>query len=222
MAQIDLYDTLTYKPKSNGINVQLILQQATCKGWLMKHTAPTFSFIRNSKKRYIVLVDRMLYSFKSEAPDTYKEFFEITRNTHAFATDKFTGELYCIEIKKMGLDDSNSWYLQADDAASMKMWLDTIKRTIAWIQKNDESLVCTKSSLMQIAVEQEGLVSRTNSISSGHSTLSDITDLTRHSSLTKRPYLSFSSSNQSMPIIIPPQLPPPKTQPPPVPSYAYF
>lgn len=225
MVEIDLNDPLTFKPTSNGIiHVDIILKYAKCSGWIIKHRAPTFSFMKHSKKRYIVLVDRMLYSFKSSTPDTYKEFFEITKNTQAFATDKFAGELYCIEIRKMGLDDSNSWYLQAENSESMKMWLDNIKQTIAWIQRNDgngTNLAYGKSSLLPTA-EQDEYNSRTSSIASSHSTLSDFTNLTRHSSLSKRPYLSSSSSSQSMPIIIPPQLPPPKTQPPPIPSYAYL
>ncbi|KAL9538985.1 hypothetical protein MBANPS3_010543 [Mucor bainieri] len=133
-SMLDLNDPATFRPKAHGIHVDVILQQATCSGWLTKHIAPTFSFMKSNKRRYVVLVDRLLYAFKSETPDTYREFFELTKDTHAFVTDQFAGQLYCIEVKKMGQLEASSWFLQADDAESMKLWLDRIKRTIAWLR----------------------------------------------------------------------------------------
>jgi hypothetical protein len=153
-SMLDLNDPQTYRPKAHGIHVDVILQQATCSGWLTKHRAPTFSFMKNIKRRYIVLVDRMLYGFKSETPETYREFLELTKNTHAFVTDQFAGELYCIEIKKMGCDDASSWFLQADDAESMKLWLDRIKRTIAWLRTGTSGTI-TIGCLTTITTEEE-------------------------------------------------------------------
>lgn len=152
---LNLNDPSTYRPRPDGTQVDLIFVQATCAGWLKKHRAPTFSFMKSTKRRYIVLVDRMLYAFKSEKPDNYREFLELTKNTHVFVTDQFAGELYCIEIKKMGhCDDSSSWFLQADNAESMKLWLDRIKRTIVLLRAGHYNTI-TKDTLTNVTTEED-------------------------------------------------------------------
>ncbi|CAO3651779.1 unnamed protein product [Mucor fragilis] len=281
-SMLDLNDPATFRPKAHGIHVDVILQQATCSSWLTKHVAPTFSFMKSTKRRYVVLVDRLLYAFKSETPDTYREFFELTKDTHAFVTDQFAGQLYCIEIKKMGQLEAYSWFLQADDAESMKLWLDRIKRTIAWL-RNGTSGTITKGSLTKITTEDEEYsriannarqaiyssptssqsnVSLSDSNSWSHSLNSPFiatattiaptpTQFINTNFIENDSVLSFSSSEYSpmeqnsgfsgsrksslrlarpnvssqsnytiMPI--PAQLPPPKSQPPPIPSYAYL
>ncbi|KAL0144384.1 hypothetical protein V8B55DRAFT_1486091 [Mucor lusitanicus] len=283
-SMLDLNDPATFRPKAHGINVDVVLQQATCSGWLTKHIAPTFSFMKSTKRRYVVLVDRLLYAFKSETPDTYREFFELTKDSHAFVTDQFAGQLYCIEIKKMGQLEAYSWFLQADDAESMKLWLDRIKRTIAWL-RNGTSGTITKGSLTKITTEDEEYsriannanqaiynsptssqsnVSLSDSNSWPHSLNSSFIATTTTITPTPTQFintnyiendsvLSFSSSEYSpmernssfsgsrksslrlarpnvpspsnytiMPAALPPQLPPPKCQPPPIPSYAYL
>jgi hypothetical protein len=286
-SQLDLNDPATYRPRANGIHVDLILQQATITGWLTKHRAPTFSFMKNIKRRYVVLVDRFLYAFKSETPETYREFLELTVNSHAFVTDQFSGALFCIEIKKMGYDDS--WFLQADDAETMKLWLDRIKRTISWLREGHSGTI-TKTSLAKVITEEEeyslaaanarqaiydspsssksnisidtctssssiifplpppsqqnsihhqsqpsspisshyenGSISSFQSSVGGFSSseYSAMDSPRRKSSLrVSRPSLSSSNySNNTIPTVLPPQLPPPKSLPPPVPSYAYL
>lgn len=186
---IDINDPAIYKPSSNGIHLDIIFQQAICSGWLTKHRAPNFAFMKSTKRRYVVLVDRMLYSFKSERPTTYREFFEITKDTHAYVT-----EGYCIEIKKKGYDDLNSiWQLQADNVESMKLWLSRIKRVIDLLKNNDNSRAILKYEMID--------TTRKNSTRSFSSTSSN------HS-------LSRTNSLLSLP----PQLPPPKSLPPPIPS----
>lgn len=273
---LDFNDPATFRPRADGIHVNVILQHATLVGWLTKHRTPTFSFMKNIKRRYVVLVDRMLYTFKAEKADTYREFLELTPNTNAFVTDQFSGVLFCIEIKKKGVDES--WFLQADDAESMKLWLDRIKRTISWLRAGYTGTI-TKSSLSQIITEEEeySLVaasvrkqgiyqsaesSKSNtSIESGSSSsivfplpptsqpssptsfipqqyengsvtsFQSSADFSaseysvdtprRHSSLRMtRPSLISVSS---LPTVLPPQLPPPKSQLPPIPSsYASY
>ncbi|KAI8059381.1 uncharacterized protein B0P05DRAFT_558408 [Gilbertella persicaria] len=278
-SMLDINDPKTFRPRPSGIHVNLILQHANCTGWLTKHRAPTFSFIKTIKKRYVVLVDRFLYSFKTETPETYREFLELTKNTHAFATDKFTGALFCIEIKKMGHEDSSSWFLQVEDAESMKMWLDKIKRTIALIRA-DHATTITSRDLSHITTEEQeySLIAARPSIStssqsnisleqpendsiwlqSSHSSSigqaisqpsspilsspineneslysypssvgfsSEYSIERQHSYDPPRRHSSLRTSNHSnshIPAVLPPQLPPPKTQPPPIPSYAYL
>lgn len=150
--QLDIHDPISYRPRANGTNLNLIFQQAIHSGWMTKHKAPTFSFMKNVKPRFIVLVDRMLYSFKSETPEVYREFFELTPTTNAYVTDQMSGVLFCIEIKKKGQDDS--WYLQAEDAESMKVWLDRIKRTISCLRSTSTGII-TRSDLLNITTEEE-------------------------------------------------------------------
>ncbi|KAI8642920.1 hypothetical protein BD408DRAFT_415849 [Parasitella parasitica] len=284
-SMLDLSDPQTYRPKLHGIHVDAILQQATCSGWLNKHRAPTFSFMKNIKRRYVVLVDRMLYAFKLETPDTYREFLELTKNTHAFVTDQFAGELFCIEIRKVGPDDTCSWFLQADDAESMKLWLNRIKKTVALLRAGtSDNTTITEESLATITTEDEEYariahnvkkqviysspassqsnvslsdsnswphslsssfittsinpvqpITHSNNMenesilsfaSSDYSSILDINpsfNSSRKSSLrVARPSLSSSSTNYSLPAVLPPQLPPPKSQPPPIPSYAFL
>jgi hypothetical protein len=200
---INLNDPALYKPTSKGVPLKLIFQQATCQGWLTKHQAPTFSFMKSQKKRYVVLVDRLLYTFKSETPDSYREFLEINKNTHAFATDQFSG-LYCIEIKKVSPNETVSWYLQAEDAETMKLWLSKIRSTIVWLA-SDEKGAYTKETI------------RKKSIASSVAT-------TTSSSEAKSDYLGNNHHHRPyrVPSVLPPQLPPPKNLPPPIPSENYF
>ncbi|GAA5795932.1 hypothetical protein EDC94DRAFT_619793 [Helicostylum pulchrum] len=153
--QFDMNDPSSYKPRANGVNVGLILQQAIHSGWMIKHRTPTFSFMKSSKPRLVVLVDRMLYTFKSNTPEIYREFYELTANTNAYVTDQISGVLFCIEIKKKGHEEA--WYLQADDAESMKVWLDRIKRTISCVRasNNNSTGTITSASLLNITTEEE-------------------------------------------------------------------
>lgn len=252
--ELDLNDPSTYRPRADGIHVRIILQQAILTGWLTKHRAPTFSFMKNIKKRYVVLVDRMLYTFKSETAETYREFLELTINTNAFVTDQFSGALYCIEIKKKGVDES--WFLQADNAETMKIWLDRIKRTISLLREGHPNTI-TKESLSTIKTEEEeyslashskrnlsisskSSSSDSNSISfplpptqhyNYESSISSFQSISEYSSIdtpTTRRQSSLTRHNNnntrssSLPSVLPPQLPPPKSELPPIPSYAYL
>ncbi|KAI8879012.1 hypothetical protein K501DRAFT_257588 [Backusella circina FSU 941] len=209
---INLNDPAVYRPTPKGIPLKLIFQQATCQGWLTKHQAPTFSFMKTQKKRYVVLVDRLLYTFKSETPDSYREFLEINKHTHAFATDLFSG-LYCIEIKKVSPSETVSWYLQAEDAETMKVWLSNIRSTIAWLV-DDEQGAYTKDTIRKKSIASSVLTTSSSDTKSdshyyGNNNNNNINHHHHH-----RPY--------RVPSVLPPQLPPPKSMPPPIPSENYF
>ncbi|ORZ25457.1 hypothetical protein BCR42DRAFT_400212 [Absidia repens] len=127
-------DVTSFRPTLTGIHSHIIWQHATLKGYLTKHIPPVFSFTRNRKRRFVILADRFLYAFKTDTPtDKYREFFELGPNTQAFVTDRMANTLYCIEIRKPGADDSSTWYLQAEDAEGMKMWLERLKKTIQYM-----------------------------------------------------------------------------------------
>ncbi|KAG2195059.1 hypothetical protein INT47_003925 [Mucor saturninus] len=223
----DIEDPMTFRPRACGIAVDLILQQANLTGWLTKHRPPTFSFLKNIKRRYVVLVDRLLYSFKSTQPDTYREFFELTANTNAYVTDQVTGVLFCIEIKKKGHEDS--WFLQADNAEDMKMWLDRIKRTISCLRTPGLTGTITSQKLAEIMTEcEEYSTIAGNHRSSSTSSISDLSVAfpmppcspisSIHDSINRK----SSQRSYSISSNLPPQLPPPTSLPPPIPSYAYI
>ncbi|PHZ09433.1 uncharacterized protein RHIMIDRAFT_262722 [Rhizopus microsporus ATCC 52813] len=221
-SQLDLDDPSTYKPRSNGIYIDVIFQQAICSGWLTKHKAPTFAFMKSVKKRFIVLVDRMLYAFKSETPNTYREFFEITKDTHAYVTDHISGVPYCIEIRKMGYDDyssNSSWYLQAEDVETMKKWLSHIKHVIICLrEEKDTNKTITRERLRAVNTEEEEFSRLSTRVINDNSTSS-----TDSSSVDTTDYMSRKSSLKINTGNLPPQLPPPKSLPPPTPSsYSYL
>ncbi|KAI9247353.1 hypothetical protein BY458DRAFT_494568 [Sporodiniella umbellata] len=151
-------DPAMYRPTAQGIHLEMILQQASCTGWLTKYRPPTFAFLKSSKKRYVVLVDRLLYTFKSDTPDMYRDFFEITPETHAYVTDGM-GVPYCIEVRKY---PDTLWILQAGDVDTMKRWLGTIKRVIAWLRLENQSLFLSKKRLDSIQIEPEYKLSRSS------------------------------------------------------------
>lgn len=225
----DINDPMTFRPRASGINIKLIMQQAIHTGWLTKHRAPIFSFMKNIKRRYVVLVDRMLYSFKAETAETYREFIELTVNTNAFVTDQISGILFCIEIKKKGQEES--WYLQADDAESMKIWLDRIKRTISWLRAGHTGTI-TNASLLEVTTEDEeySMVAGNRLYDSACSSISDMSiafpmpPCSPISSIhyENEPRRKSSQRSYSLSTVVPPQLPPPTSQPPPIPSYAYL
>ncbi|OBZ84619.1 hypothetical protein A0J61_07333 [Choanephora cucurbitarum] len=269
---LDTNNPETFMPRPNGTHINLILQHANHVDWMTKHRVPGFSLMKSAKKRYIVLVDRILYAFKTETPTQYRSFFILTKDTYAFATDKFAP--FCIEIRKT--DTSTSWFLQAESADMMKTWLDKIKRTIGLIRQEHNTLI-TNYQLTQVTTEEEayamalGKQPSSASLKSYQSSLSterrpsftsstfssfipdalvyqpstpvSLSHPDEHESLSsypsspglstryfaegnrscelpKRqvPSMSKFASTSTLPAILPPQLPPPRTQPPPIPS----
>ncbi|KAG0167010.1 hypothetical protein DFQ28_006701 [Apophysomyces sp. BC1034] len=128
-------DPALFRPNPTGINPPLIWHHCTLKGWLTKHVPPAFSFTKSRKKRFVILADRMLYTFKTDQQTNhYREFMELTPSTSVFVTDHFAGVPYCIEIRKIK-EETNHWYLQAPDAETMKLWLERLKKTIHWLRQ---------------------------------------------------------------------------------------
>ncbi|KAF7728758.1 hypothetical protein EC973_005596 [Apophysomyces ossiformis] len=137
----NLDDPALFRPRPSGINTPLIWQHCTMKGWLTKHIPPTFSFTKTKKKRFIILADRMLYTFKTDhQTGQFREFMELTKSTNVFVTDQFAGVPYCIEIRKPS-EETIHWYLQAPDAETMKLWLERLKKTIYWLRENHAGTV---------------------------------------------------------------------------------
>ncbi|KAJ8660815.1 hypothetical protein O0I10_003458 [Lichtheimia ornata] len=149
-----------FGPVHGQVQSDVVWHYFTLRGWLTKHVPPSYSFTKSSKLRYLILADRMLYVFKNDRPTLqYREFFELTKDTQVFVSDRFTGVLYCLVISKRDGLDQKKWYLECADAETMKEWLDKLKKTVAWLKENDNiNSVITLSKLSNIQSEHDALV----------------------------------------------------------------
>ncbi|KAI9493945.1 hypothetical protein BDB00DRAFT_762919 [Zychaea mexicana] len=192
----EIHDLALFRPSYGGVNISAVWENCTMRGWMTKHIPPSYSFTKTKKQRYVILADRMLYTFKTETPTShYREFFELTKDTSVFVTDYITGVMYCIEVTKLA-GEKKSWYLQCETAEHMKMWLDRLKKTVAWLR--DDKLrkrVVTN----QYEWDNASVNSRMSVPPSHH-----------------HPHQT-SSSAPLHPSSIPPQQPPPRSAPPPPP-----
>ncbi|KAI7856131.1 hypothetical protein BDC45DRAFT_504379 [Circinella umbellata] len=150
-------DPALFRPSPGGVNITAVWQNCTMRGWMTKHIPPSYSFTKTKKKRYVVLADRMLYTFKTDKPTAhYREFFQLTKDTSVFVTDFITGAMFCIEVTKLA-GEKKSWYLQCQSADHMKLWLDRLKKTVAWLRDVGEGVV-TNRDLAKIQTEHDALV----------------------------------------------------------------
>ncbi|KAI8340470.1 hypothetical protein BC941DRAFT_417348 [Chlamydoabsidia padenii] len=237
----------SYRPTAAGIHQHIIWPHATMKGFLTKHLPPSpmLSLVtKHRKRRYVILADRFLYCFKTDTPThKYRDYMELRRDTQVFVTDHLAGVLYCIEIRNTG----TTWFLQADHADSMKVWLERLKKTIHYLADTDNEGPITKDKLHLVHSPEDvfimngGGIDTDSSSSSSSLTYSprssqhDIYGDTGTSIGPMSPGLYRSHRNSSarsslsnedhrikslLPDVLPPQLPPPTSKlPPPPPSY---
>ncbi|CAO3617941.1 unnamed protein product [Cunninghamella blakesleeana] len=168
-------DLVAYKPSIHGIQSHIIWPNAIMKGYLIKHIPPTFSFTKNRKRRFVILADRYIYTFKHEEPNNkYRDVLELGPESQAFVTDHLSGVLYCIEIRK-STNDQHPWFLQAENAEAMKLWLDKIRKVIQFVvQYGKEKGPVQQDKLTQwihpLSSTDESLVMlHGNSVEDGHS-----------------------------------------------------
>ncbi|CAM0134879.1 unnamed protein product [Umbelopsis sp. WA50703] len=122
-----------FHPKHGQIALGIVKPHATIAGWLGNHIPASFGFSKQWKQRYFVLVDSMLFIFKTDDPTmTWRNFMELNKDTIVFVTNAFSNKLYCLEIRKPGQE--RSWYIQTDGAEELKRWLGELKDTIKWIR----------------------------------------------------------------------------------------
>lgn len=195
---LDLNDPTTYRPQTMETHAAALWPYAVLGGWMTKHMPPAFSFTKTRHRRYVLLLDRHIYTFKTDSPKSdFREYFQLTANTDVFATDQFPGVLYCLEIARK--EDGRTWYLQADDAEDMKTWMDRFRKAIKWLRLEQPG-VFTISQLLEM--------DRRSSESSNN-----IFDTT--TTITTAPTWR---QRQPLPRDLPPQRPPPTRRPPPPPS----
>ncbi|KAI9032852.1 hypothetical protein CLU79DRAFT_728364 [Phycomyces nitens] len=218
-------DPSTYAPHGSSINDKAIWENATMRGWIIKHQPPSFSFTSQKKPRYLILSDRMIYTFKTDQQTPhFKEFFELTKSTHVFVTDQFTGVPHCLEVRK-SYRESYSWFLQAPDAPTMMLWLERLKKTLFWL-RTDPIGTASLEVLANINIEEN----YGQQFIAGNQDLGDTPPLTPGIDESSS-WDVHSSNHQSwapsavrcrLPAILPPQPPPPTTRPPPIPSEYTF
>ncbi|EIE85131.1 hypothetical protein RO3G_09841 [Rhizopus delemar RA 99-880] len=223
------------------VSVRYALEHAICSDWMYKYETPTFSFAKSWKKRYCVLMDRTVYVFKSlKLTSPAKEYFVLTEDTFVFVTEEFK-KGYVIEIRKPNF----KWNIRCNSIDQMKSWLDLMKKVIACIKIGyDDNLNFTilssitltddyrilipnstqntrfsnRQSLPTPSIENNINPSVTLNRKSSTSTTSTLSS--PHSTSTIRRLSSQRQSLSEIPdweTIIPPQLPPPRTRPPPIP-----
>ncbi|KAI8139976.1 hypothetical protein BJV82DRAFT_624629 [Fennellomyces sp. T-0311] len=238
-----VHDPALFRPSYGGVNVSAVWESCTMRGWMTKHIPPSYSFTKTKKRRFVILADRMLYTFKVDQPTPhYREFFELTKDTIVFVTDYISGAMYCIEITKI-VGEKKSWYMQCDNAEHMKLWLDRLKKTVAWLREGDSRGVVTSRVLAKVQTEHDALVNNVvaNCSSSSESIISSSSSPIRSSLYYEQPILdqqdlyyadqyewdaqesshSLSPPTASPQQLLPPQQPPPRSAPPPPPIHHY-
>ncbi|KAI9499035.1 hypothetical protein BDB00DRAFT_924816 [Zychaea mexicana] len=109
------------------MSVKAALENAIYSNYLHKYETPSFAFARSWKRRYVVLVDRIVYVFKSsKSTNPAREHFILTDDTLVFVSEEFQ-KSYVVEIRK----PLCKWYLRCESASQMKFWLEAMKKIVA-------------------------------------------------------------------------------------------
>ncbi|KAI9261061.1 hypothetical protein BY458DRAFT_516154 [Sporodiniella umbellata] len=191
------------------VAVRYANEHAICSDWLRKYETPTFSFTKSWKSRYVVLMGRMVYVFKTVKPtQPAKENFLLTEDTFVFVTEEFK-KGYVIELRK----PKAKWHLRCSSTDQMKTWLDAMKKIVACIKVGYEG-VLTADRLALVTLTEDYRIrtlpqennNRPVTLCKGLSTVRRLSP--QRQSLSEIP---------DWETLIPPQLPPPRTKPPPIP-----
>ncbi|KAI9360299.1 hypothetical protein BD770DRAFT_385263 [Pilaira anomala] len=222
------------------MSVKYAIENAISTDWLYKHEQPsTFGFGRTWKRRLFILVDRIVFIFKtSKATNPAKEHFLLTQDTFVFVTEEFK-KGFIIELRKPGC----KWYIRCESVNQMRLWLEFMKKIVACIKIGYDG-VLSNSILSSITltddyriliptvnehtkrINRQSLPTKVFHIKKSATT----TTTTSHSfipsssaSYSSPSLLSSFPQRQSLAEIpdwettLPPQLPPPRSKPPPVP-----
>lgn len=132
------------------MSVKVALENAICSGWLYKHDPPSFAFQRSWKRRFVVLVDRIVYIFKSDkATNPAREHFLLTDDTLVFVSEEFKRG-FVLELRK----PLCKWFLRCESAAEMKFWLEAMKKIVACSKLGHQGTL-TASSLATLKLTDD-------------------------------------------------------------------
>ncbi|KAF7728273.1 hypothetical protein EC973_006447 [Apophysomyces ossiformis] len=108
------------------MSAKLALDHAVCSDWLHKHNPSSFAFGRSWKRRFVAIVNRTVYIFKSEKPTVpAHEHFLLTEDTMVFVSEK-SKKGFVLELRK----PLCQWHLRCSSVAQMKDWLETMKKIV--------------------------------------------------------------------------------------------
>ncbi|KAI8974628.1 hypothetical protein BDB01DRAFT_805819 [Pilobolus umbonatus] len=182
----------------------------------------SFTFTKTWKRRYVVLVDRVVFIFKtSKSTSPPKEHFTLTDDTFVFVTEEFK-KGYVIELRK----PSVRWYIRCDSITQMKSWLESMKKVVACIKIGfDGVLSSTMLSSISLSEDYRIIIHQPITMNPHRKSLPPINTLNTRYPIPHVSTVSSSSSvkRQSLAEIpdweasIPPQLPPPTSKLPAVP-----
>lgn len=220
------------------MSVKLAIDTCIVSDWLCKYEQPTFAFSRSWKRRLFVLVDRIVYNFKSSKSTTpAKEHFVLTDDTFVFVTEEFKRG-FIIELRK----PLCKWFIRCESVNQMRSWLEAMKKIVACIKIGYDGLlnssilasvkltddyrilIPSKVAAMQLDKKQHYRQSLPVSMTFNSNNNHDILPHNRKRPHSSSSTLAAAKHRQSLAeipdweSILPPQLPPPKSRPPPVPS----
>jgi hypothetical protein len=200
------------------MSVKQAENEAIQSDWMLKYHIPSFTFARTWKRRLFILVDNIVFLFKSlKSTQPAKEHFVLTNDTLVFVTEEFK-KGYVIELRKPLM----TWYIRCESIQQMRTWLESMKKIVACI-KIGYSGRLSKSILSSITLTDDYriLIPPSKSFRQSLPPLAGAATPKLH---INRTYSLQHHSRQSLTEIpdwetmIPPQLPPPTCKPPPIPS----
>ncbi|KAI8070296.1 hypothetical protein BDF21DRAFT_454395 [Thamnidium elegans] len=197
------------------MSVKYALEHAINSDWLHKYEQPsTFGFGRSWKRRLFVLVDRIVYIFKTSKPtNPAREHFLLTNDTFVFVTEEFK-KGFIIELRK----PLCKWYIRCESVNQMRQWLESMKKIVACIKIGYDG-VLSSPILSSIRLTDDYRIL----IPTAHENSKRLNRQSLPAMVTTRSSTPFRPQRQSLAEIpdwestLPPQLPPPRSKPPPVP-----
>ncbi|OBZ81950.1 hypothetical protein A0J61_09999 [Choanephora cucurbitarum] len=200
------------------MSAKTALESCMLSGWMQKYETPTFAFSRSWKPRMFVLLDRILFVFKSnKLTNPAREYFVLTEDTFVFVTEEFK-KGYVIELRK----PLCKWFIRCESIDQMKQWLEAMKKIVACIKIGYDGLL-NEAILKSITLTDDYRILIPSHIKKSYRQslpLSLDCQLSRQGSLQPKKKKGKRQSLAEIPdweSTIPSQLPPPTTKPPPVP-----
>ncbi|GAA5801665.1 hypothetical protein HPULCUR_007114 [Helicostylum pulchrum] len=202
------------------MSVKYALEHAINSDWLHKYEQPsTFGFGRSWKRRLFVLVDRIVYIFKtSKSTNPAREHFLLTDDTFVFVTEEFK-KGFIIELRK----PLCKWYIRCESVNQMRQWLESMKKIVACIKIGYDGVLSSPIlSSIRLTDDYRILIPTAHENSKRLNRQSLPTMVTTRpstpsSSLQLRPQRQSLTEIPDWESTLPPQLPPPRSKPPPVP-----
>ncbi|KAI8092413.1 uncharacterized protein B0P05DRAFT_526155 [Gilbertella persicaria] len=204
------------------MSAKTAIETCILSAWMNKYEQPVFAFSRSWKQRLFVLVDRIVFVFKSNKPtNPARDYFVLTEDTFVFVTEQFK-KGYVIELQK----PLSKWYIRCDSIDQLKEWLEAMKKIVACIKIGYDGRL-NGSILKSITLTDDyrilipSHVVAVNIKKSYRQSLPVTTnELVRKLSIIQPKRKQKRQSLAEIPdweSTLPPQLPPPTSKPPPVP-----